>query len=274
MILEIDHFNNPTIDIDKLTCCANTKVMWRCSKDPCGCHSWCVSVYSRTRHNSGCPYCSKNKTCRHNSFMHDQNICKYFDYDLNPGINPFLFSVQSGKILKWKCNDSKCDCHIWTSSVLSIFRRKNKCPFCSGKNSCKHSPIKISHEILNQFDQSLNPKINIKTISPNSTIKLKWKCTLKCKCHKWEESLHNKIKYKTKCPYCEHKIGCKHTTIMNDPLLKKEFSQELNPNVDPFKLSIHARTAIMWVCSANKRGCHIWKSSVANRVPCIHCKLC
>lgn len=272
MALEVDPFNNPTIDIDKLTCCENTKVMWRCSRDPCGCHSWCVSVYSRTRHKSGCPYCSRNKTCKHDSFMNIKKLRDEFDYDLNPGINPYLISAKSTRIITWKCSTSECECHIWKLSVVSKTRNRGNCPFCSGKKSCKHSDTMIPLEILNEFDKSLNPDIDIKTLSVKSSIKIKWKCTLKCKCHKWEESLCSKIKYKTKCPYCEHKIGCKHTTIMNDPLLSKEFCQELNPKIDPLKLSIYARTAIMWVCSANKRGCHIWKSSVVNRSPCIHCK--
>lgn len=43
-------------------------VWWRCQKDPCGCHSWYVSIVDRTREESRhCLYCSNKRVCPHNN---------------------------------------------------------------------------------------------------------------------------------------------------------------------------------------------------------------
>jgi len=272
MMLQFDHDLNPGIDPDKLSCGSGKRINWKCDKDPCGCHIWNTKVQSRVRYNYGCPFCAGNRNCMHNSFMHVPKLFDEFDYDLNPGINPYLLSLHSSTRITWICSNDNCGCHIWKVSVKTRLENIDNCPFCAKRRTCVHTNLKSMTKLFSEFDQALNPDVNPHKVSLKSKVKIRWTCNKGCGCHTWDENLQNRIKNNTECPFCTDRMGCKHTTFMNDELLCKEFDQELNPKVDPYRLSINAKTQLLWKCSKNPSGCHIWKSQVSNRRNCIHCK--
>ena len=95
----------------------------------CG-HNWDTATYSRTRDNSGCPYCSGQRV-----------LAGFNDLaTLYPGLadewdddNPIAATeVSAGSHKKFSWVGKECG-HVWIASPDNRVRGGTGCPYCAGK---------------------------------------------------------------------------------------------------------------------------------------------
>ena len=242
--------------IDIITYGSNKKLWWICPLNPCGCHIYESAVKERTRPKAtGCSFCSSNKTCMHSSFMSIPSLKSEYEYNLNPGVDPYKIPSMSSQMLTWRCQNHKtCNEHIWCAPV-STRSTNHGCPYCTHNNDmvCRCDSI-MNHEIMKfEFDPNLNPGINPYRISCGSGQILTWRCSLHetCNQHIWSVSHAQRTLYG--CPFCVNQYVCECNTFMNDEnlkLLKDEFDHEhpQNINIDPNKLSFGSNIKVWWKC--------------------------
>ena len=275
---QIHPTKNEGIDLDKLTYGVRLKLWWMCPHSNCGHHIWYASVNNRTSHDSGCAFCRNLQTCKCDSFYTKYpQIAEEFAFDLNPGIDPFTISPGSHTKLWWRCSRSKCGHHVWNTTIHSRTANDNNCPFCHGLRTCECDSFYTKNpQLAAEFAPNLNLGINPLEISPGSHIKLWWKC-LKSRCdhHIWHAMVNDRS-YGHGCPYCQNKITCECDSFyVKYPDLAAEFSEQLNPGIDPCTISPGSNLKLWWLCSKKQDERHIWITSVNKRTDgrgCPYCK--
>jgi hypothetical protein len=118
------------------------KVWWLCDKSSCEHpHEWNSCISSRTEKNkSGCPYCSKHKYCKCNSFETQYpDMAKQWHPTKNGDLKPNNVSKHSDEKVWWLCDKSTCEhLHEWQANIyIRTGKDKCGCPHCSGRISCK-----------------------------------------------------------------------------------------------------------------------------------------
>jgi very-short-patch-repair endonuclease len=186
---------------------SNKKIWWLCEKQcDYGCkHIYKTFIYSRTKGNTECPFCSGNKVCKHSSLkaMYPE-IAEQFNKDKNIGITTEQLAPHSNLKVEWKCtNIFLCGClHEWKTKVNDRVTSGSGCPFCARKSICEHQSITYTHkELLCEWDYEKND-INPNQISFGSNRYAHWKCK---KGHEWKTTIQQRCSGKTGCPLCVNK---------------------------------------------------------------------
>ena len=101
---------------------SHKKVWWKCNKG----HEWEVTINSRVRDNTGCPYCSNKKVLRgyNDLATTEPKLAEEWSYEKNKGLTPEMVTSGSNKKVWWKCNKG----HEWNASIYS--RKIRGCPIC------------------------------------------------------------------------------------------------------------------------------------------------
>jgi hypothetical protein len=109
---------------------SNKKVWWRCRKG----HEWEATISSRTRQNSGCPFCSGKKVIFENSFgYHFPILSKLWHPSKNNTLTPFDVTKASAVKVWWMCEIG----HEFEKRVCDQSRNPNS-------NGCKYCHLSIS----------------------------------------------------------------------------------------------------------------------------------
>lgn len=110
LMKEWDFRKNQKIDPQKISVGSGLKAWWICKND----HSWDASIYHRAKNKSGCPFCSNKKISLENSIVINYpQLVKEWDFRLNEGIKPEMYSHGSTKKVWWKCANG----HNWHASI-------------------------------------------------------------------------------------------------------------------------------------------------------------
>ena len=130
LLKEFDE-NKNNFDISELFPKGDVEVWWICPKG----HSYSTKIKSRTRNNTGCPYCAHKTVLKGYSDLATThpNIAKEWDYKKNEGVTPFDVMAGSNNKKYWfKCSKG----HSYSSSLLN--RKKGRgCPYCRGRKNDK-----------------------------------------------------------------------------------------------------------------------------------------
>lgn len=98
---------------------------WRCPVDVT--HEWQAQVYSRTQHDTGCPYCTNRKVCRTNSLARlFPEIAAEWHPMRNGAIGPDQVLPGSATRRWWLCPRG----HEYQKSVTERRKQKYPCPTC------------------------------------------------------------------------------------------------------------------------------------------------
>jgi len=262
--------NKNSILPDDLSRGSDKKVSWICPKG----HSYIASVLSRTRENTGCPYCSGRRTlsgyndletwCKKNA---REDILKEWDYDKNK-ISPSEISRANNIKVSWICPKG----HHYDARIGNRTIQNNGCPYCSnhkvlkGLNDLETWCQQNNREdILKEWDYDKNTILPSEITSMNGK-KVWWKCSLG---HSYDSTIGSRTAQGSGCPYCSNPpkrilIGfndleswCKNN---NRADLLDEWDYEKNV-LTPLEVSFGSGKAVWWKCSVN----HSWKSIIGNR---------
>jgi len=218
-------------------------VSWKCNTiNVCECHTWMSSIYERTR-GGRCPYCNKNKACKHNNItISHPFICEIWNYELNK-INPSEYTYGSELYVWWICkNHTKCKCHIWQTQINSVCIKKTGCPFCSHKQVCQHDNLLTNFpNLCLEWDHDVN-ELGPEKYSCYSSQKVAWKCK---KLHKWITTINSRTSGEFGCGRCKVSKGEKYISdsLNINKLIyetQKSFKKCVNINVLKFDFYIES----------------------------------
>lgn len=168
------------------------KVWWICKEA----HEWAAPIANRLRHNSGCPYCTRQKVVSGQGDLATTHphLLPEWDYSKNK-VLPSEIGFGSEKKVWWVCKKW----HEWETSIRNRVIGKN-CPTCSNKI------------ILPGFNDlaTLNPKLaaewhptkNTKPASmygAGSAFIVWWICS---KGHEWKAKIVNRHLLQRGCARC------------------------------------------------------------------------
>ncbi|WP_255261530.1 zinc-ribbon domain-containing protein [Bacillus pseudomycoides] len=140
---------NIAVDFSTISFGSERKVWWKCKKG----HEWETSVYSRTRKNTGCPYCSGRNATIDNCLAYIYpEIAKEWHPTKNGTLTPYDVTPKSGKRVWWVCEKG----HEWQTTVHQRGEGTN-CPFCKPRTSFPEQAI--FYFIKKRFKNTLSQHI-------------------------------------------------------------------------------------------------------------------
>lgn len=210
-----DQERNPGIDPYTIACYSNESYNWQCPYAQCDCHIYSASVtnmvqgYNKTGY-VPCLFCSGLDTCPHDSLaVKYPKILEQWDWEANPGSDPYFISSRSSMRFKWRCPIAKCNCHQFENAVNNMTQGFDKtgkyvCPFCYGMETCPHDSVAtLCPELVAEFVPELNPDIDLRKISTGSGIKVIWRCLVDPTHDNWKAAIYHQARgTKNCCPTC------------------------------------------------------------------------
>ena len=261
LIAEWHPTKNNGLEANEVIATSNMKAWWQCKHG----HEWECRIVDRVRYNSACPICSGKKILKgYNDLatLKPDLVAEW--HPTKNVISPSDIGLNSKHKVWWRCSKG----HEWQAAVYNRVRGSG-CPLCYRQQS----PIKqlffdVHPELLSEWDSSLNPNINSKTISLKSNKKALWKCSSG---HIWEASFANRDKG-SGCPYCSgNKIIQGKTDLETTrPDLLAEWHYEKNSPLLPSQISANSGKKVWWKCAYE----HEWEASVRDRSKGHGCPIC
>lgn len=126
---------NGTLTPDKVTSSSKKHIWWQCGikKE----HVWTATVYNRTKHNTGCPYCKNKRVSKeYNLFVHNPRLAEQWHPTKNGTLLPEMVLPNSHKSAWWLCS---CG-HEWLAIIKNRNRGRN-CPRCAVKKRMEKRKI-------------------------------------------------------------------------------------------------------------------------------------
>lgn len=178
--------------------------------------------------------------------------------NMKDGIDVSNTYVNSSKVINWKCENG----HTFKEKVNVMYRRKQKCFYCSGRNIWpgENDLQTLYPEIAKEFDVEKNG-ITPDKISPKDTKSYWWKCANNHP--SFFQSVGHRVDRKTICPYCS---GRKVIPGKNDletifPEIASEWDIKKNNGVLPKNISPFTYNSYWWICPKG----HSYKKKVIQR---------
>lgn len=248
---------------------SKAKVWWICPVDTCGCHTYDMTIYNKTKSNAyKCSFCSSSttKVCPHNNFLVDYpQIASQWDYERNTS-RPEDFRSGSHEEVWWICQESTCACHRWKISIHNrTGSNKTGCPFCANQRICDHNNLAYLHpKLAKEWDYERN-LTRPEEFVPGSHEKVWWICINNvCGCHRWFVRINQRVSG-TCCPVCANQVVCGHNNLAylhSD--IAKEWDYERNlTRPEQFVPGSHEK--VWWICSAGTCECHRWQAKIYMR---------
>lgn len=212
---------------------SNRKIWWRCKQG----HKWQATPCHRTKHSSGCPYCSGRYAIKGENDLETlyPDLVKEWNYEKNGNLRPSDCKPGSNKKVWWVCNEG----HEWQTMVYHRTSRSTGCPYCSGNIVIpgKTDLHALFPEIACEFDVDKNEGTTSGEICAKSGRKVWWRCN---KGHSWQAPVINRTNLKSGCPFC---AGQRPIPGENDlgtvrPDLAAEWHPQKNRNFKPSDCTI------------------------------------
>ena len=192
---------NGTRKASDFTAGSGIKVWWLCNESVCEHpHEWEAVVYSRTKSNHGCPFCSGRRVCPCNSLASlypDIAKLKHPDEEIDLS----TVAPQTNKKIRWKC--PKGPDHEWIAPPSGLTHRGGGCPYCSGKRvSVTNSLSSLYPHIAAEWHPTKNGDLSPHDVTAGSNKKVAWKCP-NGPDHEWKTPISARTREKGGgCPFC------------------------------------------------------------------------
>jgi len=198
---------------------SNKKVWWNCQNG----HGYQSSVGSRSKRNTGCPYCSNKKVGKDNNlnFLFPKLATEWHPTK-NGKLKPQNVVAGGDKKYWWICQKR----HEWKVSTYLRISGTN-CPYCSNKKVGKDNNLKfLFPEIEKEWHPNKNIPLNSNEVVYGSNKKVWWKCQ---NGHEWKTSVVARTgEKKTGCPFCSKSTSKPEIRIFSELqyLFKNVISRE------------------------------------------------
>ncbi len=226
------------------------KMDWLC---PSG-HVYSASVASRTSKQSGCPYCSNQKTLagfNDIATTHPEIAKEAFGWD------PSEFVAGSLRNLEWKCSLG----HVFSMKPTARTAQKQSCPYCGRQRLLKgFNDLATTHPDIAVEADGWDPS----EIISGGTRKMDWRCS---KGHKYKKTISSR-KTGTGCAICANKEILRgfNDLATTHPDIAKEVA-----GAEATELTYGSNKKIKWRCDQG----HLWSASPKDRiVDKLKCTVC
>ena len=235
---------------------SNHKAWWMCEKG----HEWQTSVYTRTGHKSGCPYCEGRKLIEGFNDLATVNpeVAEQWHPELNGELTPKHVMSGSVKRAWWICKKG----HEWRATVSSRTVLSYGCPYCGGRKVLTgfNDLATVNPEIARQWNPKLNGDLTPEQVTTGSTKETWWICE---KGHEWQARIASRTRLFTGCPYC---AGKKVLAGFNDlatvePKVAAQWHPDLNRDLTPAQVTAGCNKSVWWICSEG----HVWTARIVAR---------
>ena len=247
---------------------SNYSARWICRKTcPQGClHEWSATIKNRCRSKnpSGCPYCSGQKICIHESIESTHpEIAAQWHPTKNGDKKPSEYKEGSAVTIYWLCSKTCAEgCpHLWKTTIRHRCQLKQGCPCCSHRqNTCIHTSIVTTYPgVAAQWHPTKNINKYPSEFLAGSNDIVWWQCSNTCSegcLHEWKTSIANRCKSinPTNCPYypCLERNPqkcCIHTSIVTThPNIADEWDVEKNGDTIPSSYTRGSGYMAWWTC--------------------------
>ena len=271
VLKEWDYEKNDLVGItpENMTNGSSLKVWWKCEKG----HEYLVTISTKIRQNTKCPYCSSKKILRGYNDLATTHpaLLKDWNYEKNDKLGIFPNKIIAGSSIKvwWKCEKG----HEWVTSVNNRTNQNTGCPYCSNRKVLEgYNDLATTHpELLKEWNYEKNDKLGIfpNKIIAGSSIKVWWKCS---KGHEWSVASVKRITQNTKCPYCSKTrvLYGFNDVVTLVPNLLKELDTEKNNDINLREIGKGSRIKLWWKCNKN----HSYEATISNRLKGTSCPYC
>lgn len=252
---EWDHQKNGGVIPSLVFAGVRDKFFWLC---PLG-HSYEASLASRSRQNTGCPFCSNSKVLSGFNDLETKRpeLAAEFDLKANHPLRPSDIGPASEKKFFWSCTNG----HSYFTSVKSRHFLGTACPICANLQvSAGENDFESVYPHLSaSWNKKRNEGLEASEIIAGSPKQYWWVCD---KGHDYLSSPATRGKGGG-CPVC---AGKKVVQGFNDlattaPQLAKEFDLEQNFPLTPNSVMMGSNRKFHWKCDLG----HSWISSPNNR---------
>ena len=262
LMAEWNYEKNAEFNPSKLTLGSNKKVWWKCDKG----HEWDSTIVNRTK-GSGCPYCAGQKVLYgYNDLMTlNPKLSQEWNFEKNGDLLPKDFTVNSGKIVWWKCNKG----HEWQTAI-GHRNKGNGCPYCSGRYAIegKNDLASVNPKLAEEWNYDKNEGLTPANVLPNSEKNVWWVCS---NGHEWKTTIASRNSGKG-CPYCSGRYAIKGENDLQtaNPKLAKEWNYEKNNSLTPLDVLPNSAKKVWWKCIQG----HEWQATIASRNERNNCPYC
>ena len=232
---------------------SSKRMSWKCSKG----HEWEVSVVSRIKYNSGCPYCSGHRVIKGETdllTLEPELAREAFGWD------PSLLKPGSASKMNWKCSLG----HIYKATLNARTRKNGRrgCPFCSGRKVLAgFNDIRTTHPEKAKMAFGWDPS----EFSFGMVKKLNWKCP---EGHEWTSTPNTVCSGTYGCPVCANLVIRFHVNDLQT--LNPKLAEQAN-GWDPTKYGASSNRIMSWKCLLG----HTWNASIVNRnLKNTNCPIC
>lgn len=186
------------------------------------------------------------------------------EWDPNNKLTLYDYFPSSKEKVNWICTSGD-ECHKWSTTIL--YRTANphySCPFCSGRQPCKHNNVEITNpELIPEW--SPRNKLPMSAYAQNSYKKVWWICSrATCDDHEWLAAVGERAGHKkTQCPFCASRKLCKHNTL---EYLRHDLIPEWHPDNKPMNtFTISSKYKALWICPISPCECHTYYARIDMR---------
>jgi very-short-patch-repair endonuclease len=246
---------------DQIVAGSDKKVWWKCTNGSD--HEWETAVGHRTRDESGCPFCARQRVSVTNSLASlYPEIAKEWHPTRNGDLTPDQVVAGSGTKYWWLCPNGAD--HEWEASLGNRTGLERGCPFCSGhKVSVTNSLASLHPDIAREWHPTKNGNLTPDQIVAGSHQAIWWKCP-KGPDHEWKAMLKSRTGLGTGCPCCEGlKVSITNSLACSYPHIAKEWHPTKNGHLTTDKVVAASNKKVWWNCASNPG--HEWEATIVNR---------
>lgn len=252
------------LSVSEVTIESHKKVWW---KGPCG-HEWEAEIRSRTKHGTGCPYCSGNKLLKGFNDLKTRfpEVAQEWS-PRNKPLRPDMVTPFANRRVWWRC--STCG-NEWYA-LISTRSGGSKCPYCSGITLLPgYNDLKTRYPQLAEEWSDRNGELLPNTVNGKSRKNVWWVCGY-CG-HEYRAVVNSRVKGLS-CPVCANRAVRKgfNDLATTDPIIVKDWDYERNSML-PTMVYRGSYKRAWWRC----RYGHHWSMKICERTiegkSCIYCE--
>jgi hypothetical protein len=245
---------------------SDRQVAWKCGRG----HRWEASIAGRSRHGSGCPYCSGRLAIPGETDLATlrPDLAVEWDAERNgEKLTPSTVSPGSGKRAWWT---GTCG-HSWQATIVTRTSDAGcGCPFCANRAVLVgFNDLATTHpELAAEWNHS-NTK-SPQDVTAGSAYRATWECRAG---HVWQSVVGTRASRNAGCPYCTNSavLAGFNDLATVDPALAAEWDTTPGANDrTPSDVTRRSGYRAGWKC---RRG-HTWNAPVAHRTAGTGCPCC
>jgi hypothetical protein len=233
-------------------------------------HTIRTSVNSATKEGLDCLGCKREHTQHLTIDQTHPKLAAQWHKTKNRQLKPHNVTVGSAMLVWWKC-PAAFD-HQWRCSVSGRTMKDTGCPYCSTHKQSSTTSFAVDRpDLLEQWHNTRNKKLDPHSIPSSYKFKVWWKCPL-VKGHIWEASVLDRTAHNTGCHYCAGRIISKDNSLAAVyPQVAALWHPTKNGKLTPHDVTAGTPRRAYFQCQTFPD--HFWVTAIGNHpTNCPKCK--